>query len=93
MTILCWLTFFVQINKERVGTFVLGSEGGYRDVAMLQDCDSAVSEICELCGWTEDLKALIQQQDGRKTRTGREQLSTQKRETHKIKHSRVTKKK
>ena len=55
-----WL-FFMQINRERVGTFVLSTEGGYRDVAMIQDCDAAVSRICDMCDWTEDLKKMAQQ--------------------------------
>lgn len=54
---------FVQINRERVGTFVLGTEGGYRDMAMIQDCDTAVSRICDMCGWAEDLKKLVLQGD------------------------------
>ena len=45
---------------------MLGTEGGYRDVAMIQDCDTAVSRICDMCGWTKDLKKLamahVQQQ-------------------------------
>ena len=54
------LALFVQINRERVGTFVLSTEGGYRDVAMIQDCDAAVTRICDMCGWTEDLEKLAQ---------------------------------
>ena len=76
-----------------MGTFVLSSEGGYRDVAMLQDCDSAVKKICELCGWTEDLKKLICQQTAQKTKTERRDKPKTQRETHKIKHSHVAKKK
>ena len=62
-------------------------------MAMIQDCDSAVNKICELCGWTEELKKLISQQGAQKTKTvGREQSRTQ-REAHKTKHTYVAKKK
>ena len=50
-----------QINKERVGNFVLESEGGYRDIAMLEECDKAVNNICSLCNWTQDLDKLVRQ--------------------------------
>ncbi len=40
---------------------MLGTEGGYRDVAMIKDCDTAVDRICGMCGWTEDLEKLVQQ--------------------------------
>ena len=32
-------------------------------MAMIQDCDTAVSRICDMCGWAEDLKKLILQGD------------------------------
>lgn len=54
-TIVCSLNG--QLNRERVGSFTLEDEGGYRDVAVLQDCDRSVREICEHCGWTKDLEA------------------------------------
>ena len=41
----------LQINLERVGTFSLAAEGGYRDVALLDHCDSAVARVCVLCHW------------------------------------------
>lgn len=47
------------MNKERVGTFTLEEEGGYRDVAMLQDCDSGVEEICRQCGWSRTLEDMV----------------------------------
>lgn len=47
------------MNKERVGDLVLQEEGGYRDIAVIQDCDSAVEEICRQCGWSRQLKALL----------------------------------
>ena len=52
----------MQINKVRVGTFTLESEGGYRDVAMLEECDSAVQTICKLCNWGQELDALVKGQ-------------------------------
>ena len=62
-------------------------------MAMLQDCDSAVHKICELCGWSEELKRQICQQHVQKTKTaGRGQSRTQ-REARKTKHARVAKKK
>ena len=48
-----------QINRERVGAFKLREEGGYRDVALLQDCESAVWSVCDACGWSRALKELI----------------------------------
>ncbi len=47
-----------QINRERVGSFQLAEEGGYRDVALLQDCEAAVWRVCELCGWSLALEQL-----------------------------------
>ena len=38
-----------------MGSFTLESEGGYRDVAMLEECDKAVTTVCELSGWTPEL--------------------------------------
>ena len=67
---------FVQINRERVGTFVLGTEGGYRDVAMIQDCDTAVSRICDMCGWAEDLKKLVLQGDASRKQKAKTNLYT-----------------
>ena len=58
------MVFLPQINRERVGSFRLESEGGYRDVALLGDCDSAARKICELCGWINDLDKII---GGRRT--------------------------
>ena len=49
-----------QINKERVGNFVLASEGGYRDMAMIEECDQAVRTICKLCNWTQELDQLVE---------------------------------
>lgn len=49
----------MQINKVRVGSFTLESEGGYRDVAMLEECDGAVQTICKLCNWSQELGALV----------------------------------
>ena len=54
---------FLQINKERVGNFILESEGGYRDIAMLEECDKAVATICRLCNWTWELEQLVKQND------------------------------
>ena len=42
---------------------MLSTEGGYRDVAMIQDCDAAVRRICDMCGWAEDLEKLVLQRD------------------------------
>ena len=53
--------FFFQVNRERVGTLTLASEGGYRDVAMLQECDDAVNKICELCGWSKTFEKMMTQ--------------------------------
>ena len=50
---------YMQINKERVGSFVLPSEGGYRDIVMLEDCDNAVCEVCKLCQWNTELEKLV----------------------------------
>ena len=55
------------MNKERVGTFTLEEEGGYRDVAMLQDCDSGVEEICRQCGWSTSLKEIVRPSTARET--------------------------
>lgn len=82
--------FSVQINRERVGTFVLASEGGYRDVAMIKDCDTAVKEICELCGWSDDLKRLTQPEP-EKPKPKREQPSSHK-QNHKTGRSHTKKK-
>ena len=30
-------------------------------MAMIKDCDAAVSRICDMCSWTEDLEKLAQQ--------------------------------
>ena len=57
-----FLIIIMQINKERVGSFKLESEGGYRDIAMLEDCDSAVRTICKLCGWSKELDVLVKGQ-------------------------------
>jgi len=48
-----------QVNRDRVGTFTLTSEGGYRDIALLGDCDKSVTDICELCSWTKDFNKLL----------------------------------
>ena len=40
-----------QLNRERVGTFVPGEEGGWRDVVVLGECDEGVVRMCQLCGW------------------------------------------
>jgi hypothetical protein len=40
----------------------LDCEGGYRDVAMLEECDSAVQTICKLCSWNQELSALVKGQ-------------------------------
>ena len=53
-----------QINKERVGTFALASEGGYRDVALLGECNDAVGRVCDLCGWRDSLDKLVEQGRG-----------------------------
>ena len=42
-----------------MGSFTLESEGGYRDIAMLEECDSAVQRICKLCDWSQELDALV----------------------------------
>ncbi len=42
-----------------MGTFTLESEGGYRDIAMLEKCDEAVHRICEACEWTKEFNRLI----------------------------------
>ena len=49
----------MQLNRDRVGSFTLASEGGYRDVALLGDCDEGVANICQHCGWTQDLDKLV----------------------------------
>lgn len=61
----------MQINKERVGNFTLESEGGYRDVAMLEECDAAVYRICELCDWSQEMSKLVQP----KNQSGKKQSS------------------
>ena len=33
-------------------------------MAMIQDCDAAVTRICDMCGWTEDLEKLARQGQG-----------------------------
>ena len=48
-----------------MGPFVLESEGGYRDVAMLEESDKAVSTICKLCGWSQELEMLAKNADTR----------------------------
>ena len=48
-----------QINRELVGTFTPASEGGYRDIVMLGECDTGVERVCELCGWREDLEKFV----------------------------------
>ncbi len=42
-----------------MGNFILESEGGYRDTAMLEECDKAVRTICKLCNWTQELDQLL----------------------------------
>ena len=81
----------MQVNRERVGTFVLGCEGGYRDVAMLQDCDSAVDSICGLCGWTDDFRRLTQQAVCKTTTKRQDQISHKP--THKTQHKHTNSKK
>lgn len=52
----------LQINRERVGKFTLKEEGGYRDVALFQDCESAVWRVCDACGWSRALEQLMGQE-------------------------------
>ena len=44
-----------QLNRERVGSFVTGEEGGWRDVVVLGDCDDGVVKVCGLCRWEGEL--------------------------------------
>ncbi len=32
----------------------------FRDVVLLDDCDSGVKKLCDLIGWREELEALVQ---------------------------------
>ena len=48
-----------QLNRERVGSFVTGDEGGWRDVMVLGDCEEGVVKVCELCGWKEELGKML----------------------------------
>ena len=78
-----------------MGTFVLGSEGGYRDVAMIMDCDTAVAKVCEQCGWSDDLKDLTKTEvcmtKSEQPRTSQKPLSAPKR-TNKTEHVHIKKK-
>lgn len=62
----------MQINKERVGNFTLQAEGGYRDIAMLEECDLAVQRLCEVCSWTEELGGLLNPASAKRQYTGKE---------------------
>ena len=56
---------------------------------MLQDCDSAVNKICELCGWTDDLRKLVGcnvQKEEHKSKT-KEQCPNSHKQTHKTGHT------
>ena len=36
------------------------SEGTYRDALYRGDCDDGVGKLCELLGWQDELKALVE---------------------------------
>ena len=48
---------------------------------MIQDCDTAVRRVCDICGWAEDLKKLVLQGDApHKAKTAVSQTTTKPKE-------------